>query len=255
LVQNTPINIQTTTLIPKVLLQNGSTLFEEASTSGQQVEPYQPIYPPSPTIQQPNVNVATLMNPTEEKSGMDLINLPTAAGGEVPSPAPEPTPEQPTSDQPTSTSNSTTNMDNNTIPQGDKAKTQVQDIVDSVNVEMEMPRDTINNLVTEYNKQTSSENDEDDDTIKDFFKEIPAKSSDKPDVEITETCNKPEEPIKLLNHGVQLCIFNYNVLPRIGGLYTINENYHLLPVKYTAGAIYHADDEGILHLIGLPVNK
>jgi hypothetical protein len=62
-------------------------------------------------------------------------------------------------------------------------------------------------------ESSDSDNEDEDDMIDNFFKVIKAdrpNSDDKPQAKV-------KQPIKLINQGVQLCIFNYNTLPRIGG--------------------------------------
>ena len=68
------------------------------------------------------------MNPTQEKAGTDLPNLPIAAGATT-SPTLKPTPEQMVIELPPSNPHSTTGMDNNITPQGANSKTQVQDMI------------------------------------------------------------------------------------------------------------------------------
>ena len=55
--------------------------------------------------------------------------------------------------------------------------------------------------------------------------------------------------IKLQDPGVQLTVFNYNVLPTVGHTYKVNKDYHLEKIKYPTGQLYQANQEGILEQV------
>jgi hypothetical protein len=55
-----------------------------------------------------------------------------------------------------------------------------------------------------------------------------------------------QTPIDIVNSGVQVCMFDYRVLPTIGKLYRVNNNHQLIQVFYKPGQDYHANPQGLL---------
>jgi hypothetical protein len=61
--------------------------------------------------------------------------------------------------------------------------------------------------------------------------------------------------IKILKPGIQVCAFEYNILPPVGIYYRVNKNHHLMKVVIEPGIFYQADDECNLYKVGLPYAK
>ena len=66
---------------------------------------------------------------------------------------------------------------------------------------------------------------------------------------------KEDNDIKLLKPGIQVCAFEYNILPPIGVYYRVNNNHRLVKVIIEPGIIYQADNECNLYRVGLPYAK
>ena len=80
---------------------------------------------------------------------------------------------------------------------------------------------------------------------------IPPRLQPIPNTIRPENC-KQDNLIKLLKPGIQVCAFEYNILPPIGVYYRVNKNHHLVKVVIEPGIIYQADNECNLYKVGLP---
>jgi hypothetical protein len=83
---------------------------------------------------------------------------------------------------------------------------------------------------------------------------IPPTLQPRPNTISPMNCDK-DNVINILKPGIQVCAFEYNILPPVGIYYRVNKNHHLVKVVIEPGVIYQADDECNLYKLGLPYTK
>jgi hypothetical protein len=86
----------------------------------------------------------------------------------------------------------------------------------------------------------------------------PSKDTDKPKkhriIETTPSNPTSQEiipDIKFAAPITQICALEYNILPKVGSLYMVDNNHNLVKVDLGCGQVYQTDNQGILHKIGL----
>jgi hypothetical protein len=83
---------------------------------------------------------------------------------------------------------------------------------------------------------------------------IPPRLQPVPNIISPMNCEE-DNVIQILKPGIQVCAFEYNILPPVGIYYRVNKNHHLVKVVIEPGIIYQADDECNLYKVGLPHAK